>query len=100
LGQAPPRLGWRARPSRLRRPRAQAWLDQAGAEVNPTQFWAVSVLGGALAFVMVAGMTGTVTVALLPAVGVAGLPRAYYAAVRRNGARSRTRAWPDALRHL
>jgi tight adherence protein B len=100
LGQAPPRIGWRARPRTPAGPRAQRWLDQAGAEVNPGQFWAVSILGGALAFVVVAGMTGTVTVALLPAVGVAGLPRTYYATVRKNRARQRTRAWPDALRHL
>ena len=100
LGQAPPRLGLRARPKAAVRPRAQQWLDQAGADVNPTQFWTVSVLGGALAFVVVAGLTGTVAVALLPAIAVAGLPRTYYAAVRKNRARQRTRAWPDALRHL
>jgi tight adherence protein B len=100
FGHAPPRLGLRARPRAPHRPRAQQWLDQAGAAVSPAQFWTVSVLGGALAFVVVAGMTGTVTVALLPAVGVAGLPRTYYAAVRKSRARQRTRAWPDALRHL
>lgn len=100
LGRTPPRVRWRGGRRAAARPRAQAWLDQAGAEVSPAQFWAVSVLGGGLAFVVVAGVTGTTTVALLPAVGVAGLPRAYYAGVRRNRARQRTRAWPDALRHL
>lgn len=100
FGHAPPRIGLRARPKASRRPRAQQWLDQAGADVNPTQFWTVSVLGGGMAFLVVAGMTGTVTVALLPAIGVASLPRTYYAAVRKNRAHQRTRAWPDALRHL
>ena len=100
LGQAPPRLGVRARPRAGVRPRAQQWLDEAGADVNPAQFWTVSVLGGVLAFVVVAGVTGTVAVALLPAVAVAGAPRTYFAAVRKNRVRQRTRAWPDALRHL
>lgn len=100
FGHAPPRLGLRSRPKAPRRPRAQQWLDQAGAEVSPTQFWAVSILCGALAFVVVAGVSGAPAVALLPAAAVAGLPRTYYAAVRKTRARERAQAWPDALRHL
>ena len=100
FGHAPPRIGLRARPRASRRPRAQQWLDQAGAEVNPRQFWAVSVLCGAVAFVLVAAVTGAPAVALLPAVAVAGLPRTYYASARKSRARQRARAWPDALRHL
>ncbi len=53
-----------------------------------------------MAFVVLLGVTGTVAVALLPALAVASLPRAYFASVRRNQARLRAKAWPDALRHL
>ena len=99
LGQAPPRVGLRARP-KAPRPRGRQWLEEAGAGVSPAQFWAVSALGGALAFLVVAGVSGTPAVALLPAVAVGGAPRTYYASVRRHRAKERTRAWPDALRHL
>ena len=60
----------------------------------------MSLLGAALAFVVVTGLTGAPAVALLPALAVAALPRTYFAAVRRRRAKEQTRAWPDALRHL
>ncbi len=96
------------RPVRLRRgrpPRAavgasQAWLVQAGATITPTQFWAASIGAGATAFAAGVRATGGPVVALVPAVAVAALPRAWFA--RRRAARMRAvhAAWPDALRDL
>lgn len=100
VGYSPDRVGLRARPRRHRRARGQQWLDQAGADVKPLQFWGASIGGGLVAFVLLLALTGTVTVALLPALAVAALPRTYFASVRRNKARLRAKAWPDALRHL
>lgn len=78
----------------------QLWLNQAGAAVTPRQFVAGSVAVGAIAFVGIAAVTGAPLVAVVPAAGVAALPRAYFA--RRRAARLREvqAAWPDGLRDV
>jgi tight adherence protein B len=83
-----------------RGPSAQLWLAQSGLGVTPLQFGLAS-LGIALAvFAVTAFVTGTVLVALVPAVAAAALPRTYYG--RRRGTRLRALqvAWPDGLRDI
>ena len=100
-GYAPPHLSFRLSP---RRPEPkvsrQVWLTQAGARVTPLQFWATSLGAALFAFVVVFGIAGTAVVALLPACGVAALPRAFYARQRVRLAEDKVKAWPDALRNL
>jgi tight adherence protein B len=78
----------------------QLWLAQAGLAVTPLQFYAASALAGIAALVACTFVTGTVLVAVVPAVAAASLPRAFYG--RRRAARLRAvqAAWPDALRDL
>ncbi|MEX1007217.1 MAG: hypothetical protein WD271_05165 [Acidimicrobiia bacterium] len=78
----------------------QLWLAQAGAALTPLQFWAGSVLVGLVALVVGTLVTGTVLVAVVPAVAVASLPRAYYASRRTARLREVQAAWPDGLRDL
>ena len=78
----------------------QVWLNQAGARVTPLQFWATSFAVGALAFLVVLAITGTVIVALIPGAAVGALPKAYYARERERRAGLQVRSWPDALRNL
>lgn len=93
-----PSTPWRRRASR-RVPLA-VWLDQAGASVGPTQFLGVSAGIGAGAFVVVWAVSGAASVALVPALVVGALPRAWYARQRARLARERAAAWPEALRNL
>src|SRR4029079_5884895 len=59
-----------------------------------------SVLAGAFALLATAALTGSVFVALVPAVAVALLPRAYFGRRRRARLREVQRAWPDGLRDI
>jgi tight adherence protein B len=78
----------------------QLWLNQAGVAVTPRQFALGSLGAAAVAFSAVAVVTGAPLVALVPAIGVGLLPRAYFG--RRRSARLREvqAAWPDGLRDL
>ena len=98
LAGHPPRL--RRRPPPAQVSARQLWLVQAGVDLTPRQFWAGSVLAGIAAFALVVLATGTVAVAVVPAVAVGGLPRTYFA--RRRGERLREvqEAWPDGIRDL
>ncbi len=78
----------------------QVWLSQAGAAVTPGQFWAVSAGVGAITFVVLLALSGTVVVSALPAAALAATPFAYWSAQRRKQAAARCAAWPDALRYL
>ena len=97
-------LGRAPRLSRARRRaqvgRRQEWLTQAGLQLTPRRFALGSIAAGALAFTVLALLTGTPAVAIVPAVAIGLLPRAYYA--RRRAARLRevAEAWPDGLRDL
>ena len=90
------RSTWWAR----RREHVATWMQQAGVGVGPAPFVGGSVLAGAFALLATAALTGSVFVALVPAVAVALLPRAYFG--RRRSARLREvqRAWPDGLRDV
>lgn len=78
----------------------QLWLIQAGLDVTPRQFWGASIGAGLGTMLLFFTITGTPVVAVVPAVVVALLPRAYFA--RRRGQRLAEvqRAWPDGLRDL
>jgi len=78
----------------------QLWLNQAGVAVTPRQFVAGSVAVGAVAFVAIVAVTGAPLVALVPAAGVAALPRAYFARRRTVRLRQVQAAWPDGLRDV
>ena len=95
-----PRVRLRRRSPRAQVGRRQLWLDQAGVGLSPRQFWATSIGAGAVAFVVVWGVTGTPLVALVPAGGVATLPAAYFSRRRRARLREVQAAWPDGLRDL
>jgi tight adherence protein B len=80
---------------------AQAlWLRQAGVTVGPARFWAASFGVGAIAFLVAAVVTGAPLVALVPAVAIMTLPRAYFARRRAERLRGLQSAWPDALRDV
>ncbi len=61
---------------------------------------AASVGASSVAFVTVAALTGSAFVALVPAVAVGAVPRAYFAREARRRASALQRAWPDGLRDL
>lgn len=88
------------RSARVDRPDRSAWLRQSGLEVTMGRFVATSIGVGALAFVLVLGLTGLAWVAIPPALAVAGLPGMFYARRRANRLAATSAAWPDALRDL
>jgi tight adherence protein B len=100
LGVSPlRRLG--TRPSRRRAAgRWQLWLDQAGARLSPRQFVAGSVAVGLAAFLVLAAVTRTPGVALMPAIALGCLPAAFFGRQRAGRLRAVQLAWPDALRQL
>lgn len=71
-----------------------------GLDVTRSQFWAASLGAGAGSFLLFLAVTGLAVVALVPAIVVATLPKAYY--TRRNARRlgDVLEAWPDGLRDL
>jgi tight adherence protein B len=83
-----------------RRGRAAAWLQQAGVGVGPAAFAWGSALAGGFALRATAALTGSVFVALVPAIAVALIPRAYFGRRRRARLREVQRAWPDGLRDI
>ena len=83
-----------------RRNRAATWLQQAGVGVGPGAFLSGSALAGAFTLLVGAALTGSVFVALAPAVAVAVLPRSYFGRRRRTRLREVQRAWPDGLRDI
>lgn len=100
--------GPRVRPAHGSRPKgagkgpgwAQQWLMQAGVDVTPIQFVLGSMAVGAVAFWLLESVTGLPGVAIVPALSLALLPRAWFG--RRRSARMRAvqQSWPDGIRHL
>jgi tight adherence protein B len=78
----------------------QLWLQQAGVEITPGQFWLFVVGAGVVTFCALVIVTGTPLVAVVPAVGAASIPGA--AIGRRRSARLRDvqASWPDGVRDL
>lgn len=96
-----PRFRWRLAPAVRRDGHGQRlWLQQAGLTVSPVQFWLGSAAAAVAAFVLLAALTRSPFVAAIPAVAVAGLPRAYFGRRRQHRLRLVQAAWPDGLRDL
>jgi tight adherence protein B len=83
-----------------RRGRVATWLQQGGVGVGPSAFVWGSALAGSFALLATAALTGSLFVALVPAIAVALLPRAYFGRRRRARLRVVQRAWPDGLRDI
>lgn len=87
--------------SRLRRyKRDVSWSEKTGIDVSPFQFWATSIGSGAIAFLIVFAGTGLVAVAVVPALVVATLPRAFFARKRARRVAEVQESWPDGLRDI
>jgi len=85
----------------IRRPSTRRlWLQQAGVGLTPQQFVLGSCLLGVIAFVGVTALTSAPIVAIVPAVGVASTPVAYYGRRRTARLRSVQESWPDGLRDI
>lgn len=92
-------------PARLHRGRRSAhsqtlWLQQAGVGLTPFQFWIGSVAAGLIAFALLVVTTGTPVVAIVPAVAIGALPRAFFARKRAARLAEIQTAWPDGLRDV
>jgi tight adherence protein B len=92
----PTRMTWWTR----RRGRVAVWLQQAGVGVGPVAFVWGSVLAGAFALLATAALTGSVFVALVPAIAVTLIPRAYFGRRRQARLSAVQQAWPDGLRDI
>jgi len=91
----------RVRPRRSPRRRGQrAWLQQSGLAMGPIQFWSGSAGAGLLALLVLVALTGSVFVAVVPALAVASFPRVYFGRRRRTRLRAVQCSWPDGLRDL
>ena len=98
-------VGRPVRMHRWHRPRSesgrhQQWLAQAGIAATPAQFWGGSIAAGGVAFVVGYVGTGAPLVAVVPALAVATLPRAFFAHRRVTRLRAIQAAWPDGLRDV
>ena len=90
---------------RARVPRAEkrpmpTWAASAGLDVTPVQFWLTSLGAGAFTFLLVLALTSLPIVALMPALVVATLPRAYFGRKRAERLAKVQESWPDGLRDL
>ncbi len=95
-----PTIRWRTSARRSEMSKRQLWLIQAGLNITPARFWAVSVALGLLALGIAAGISQTFWVALPPAIVVTLLPHWYYERRRVHRLAAVKNAWPDGLRHL
>ncbi len=90
----------RAKNERRAGARWQDWLQQADADVTPTQFVAASLGGAFVAGFMVVALTGVPALAFLAAGLTMFAPRMLFARRRRALVQERLAAWPDALRDV
>ncbi len=93
-----PRFRMRAAPGR--RARLSVWLHEAGVPLSPARFVLGCTGAGLVALLLLTALTGSFLVAMVPAIAVAFLPRAYFARRRRTRLREVQAAWPDGLRDL
>ncbi len=77
-----------------------SWLGQTGLDVTPLRFWGTSAGVAALTFAFVLALTSLPLVALMPAIVVATLPRAYFGRRRTQRLLDVQAAWPDGIRDL
>lgn len=98
LGRTPELRRWRPRPAAVSD--RQTWLIQAGTDLTPRQFWVGSLVMGCITFGVLVMITATPATAIVPAVVVGLLPRAYFARQRSARMRQLQEAWPDGIRDL
>ena len=77
-----------------------ARLAQSGIDISPARYRATIAAAMIAVFVIGYAMTGTVPVALVPAIAVGWLPRTYYRRRRAKLLAARVAAWPEALRDV
>ncbi|MFC2176941.1 type II secretion system F family protein [Actinomycetota bacterium] len=99
IGYAP-KIRWRASRRPTHMSKRQLWLIQAGLNVSPLRFWAVSIVLGLVALLVASGISQAFWVAAPPAVVVMLIPRWFYERRRLQRLSAVKRAWPDGLRHL
>lgn len=88
-------------PRAPRLPRTPGWAVAAQREGIPAaRFAGASVTAAAVTWLLVAAFTGSLLVALAPAVGVGLIPAAYVRSRAQRRHNERLAAWPDALRSL
>jgi tight adherence protein B len=95
-------LRWRAWRPRTRGGR-ESWserLARSGARVTVLQFVAGSVAAGLVTIALVDALTGSVFVGIVPAIGIAAMPAAYFSHRRARLEHDVQAAWPDALSDL
>jgi tight adherence protein B len=95
-----PRMATRLRVPRRARTEWQTWLLQAGTELSVAQFVVGSLAAGAVSFALVAAITGSPVVAIVPAAALGLLPRAYFGHRRARRLSELQQAWPDGIRHI
>lgn len=96
-----PRRQRRARVERHRSKVSMATqLSQAGIDLSPGRYRLTVLAAMLAAFVVVYGVTSTVSVSLVPAIAVGWLPRTYYRRRRDKLLASRVGAWPEAIRDV
>ena len=78
----------------------QLWLIQAGSELTPRQFVAGSIAAGFGAFLLLGLVTQSFVIALIPAIAVGLLPRAYFARERQRRLVQIQESWPDGIRDV
>lgn len=100
LSAAAGRLPRWSRPVRPAVRPMQTWLVQAGSDLTPARLVGGSVALGTAVFALLAAVTDTPAVAVVPAVAVGLLPRAHLGRLRQRRLRALQEAWPDALRDL
>ena len=87
-------------PHRKWRPHRSSWLRQAGVGASLLQFWVASGGAAAISLAVVALISGSWAIAVVPAVLVGMSPRVYFASRRRRRLGELRQAWPDGLRDL
>jgi tight adherence protein B len=75
-------------------------LLQAGTELSVAQFAGGSLAAGVATFAVVAAISGSPVVAVVPAAAVGFLPRAYFGQRRARRLSELRQAWPDGIRHI
>ncbi len=85
---------------RRAKPLKANWLRDSGLDVTPIQFWLTSLGAGVVTFLLVFAVTSLPIIALMPAVVVATLPKAYFSRKRAQRLDEVQRAWPDGIRDL
>ena len=86
-----------------RRAGHESWDDklrQSGARVTVLQFVAGSAAAGVATIAVLAALTGSPFVGIVPALAVAAIPAAYFGRRRARSLRMVQAAWPDALRDV